>query len=275
MQINFWIKYGTILLSDFQTPRLDTELLISYILKKSRTWINVFDNFILNTKQVILLKKLLNRRLYGEPVAYIIHKKEFWSLSLLVSKDTLIPRPETEILVQHSLNRLHQQDDVLDLGTGCGAIALAIATEFTNCKIIGIDCIYDAIQIAKNNAYYLNIKNIKFFYSNWFSCIHKKFNLIVSNPPYLSNDEILYLSKELFFEPYVALFAKQYGLSEIKYIISHSKKYLFLNGWLLIEHSYKQNQIVYQLFKKNNFNNIKTYRDYLGYPRITVGQKIY
>ncbi|CAL4042389.1 Release factor glutamine methyltransferase [Buchnera aphidicola (Takecallis arundicolens)] len=274
MQINFWIEYGIRLLSYSKTPRLDTELFISYVLRKSRTWITIFDNFILNSDQIFLLKKLLYRRLCGEPVAYIICKKEFWSLSLLVSKDTLIPRSETEILVYHSLGRLKQGDYVLDLGTGCGAIALSIALENPNCTIFGIDCINNAIQISKKNADNFNIKNVKFFYSNWFSCLNRKFNLIVSNPPYLSYNEKSSLSRELFFEPDIALFSKQHGISEIKYIINHSKKYLFFNGWLLIEHGYKQSKIVYQLFKKNNFYNIKTYQDYLGYPRITVGQKI-
>lgn len=275
MKIDFWIEYGTRLLSYSETARLDTELFISHILRKSRTWIKVFDNFILNPDQIFLLKQLLYRRLYGEPVAYIICKKEFWSLSFLVSQDTLIPRPETEILVYHSLYRLNKADYVLDLGTGCGAIALSIAIENPNCTVFGIDCMNNAIQISKKNANKFNIKNVKFFYSNWFSCLKRKFNLIVSNPPYLSYNEISSLSRELFFEPDIALFSKQYGISDIKYIINHAKKYLFLYGWLLVEHGYKQSKIVYQLFKQNNFYNIKTYQDYLGHPRITVGQKIY
>lgn len=275
MYINFWIKYGIKFLSKVQNPTLDTELLISHVIKKSRTWIKIFDNYILNTTQIILLKKLLIRRLCGEPIAYIIQKKEFWSLSLYVSKYTLIPRPETEILVQHSLNRLHNEDCVLDLGTGCGAISLAIASEKPHCTVIGIDCLNEAIKIAKINAHNLYINNVSFYYSNWFSCIRKKFNLIISNPPYLSKYESFYLSEELFFEPYIALFANKNGISEIQYIIYNAKKHLLLKGWLLIEHGYKQSKIVSKLFKKNYFSNIQSYKDYLGYDRVTVGQKLY
>ncbi|QCI25925.1 peptide chain release factor N(5)-glutamine methyltransferase [Buchnera aphidicola] len=275
MNINFWIKYGVRFLSKVQTPTLDTELLISYVIQKSRTWINIFDNYILDYKQTVFLKKLLLRRLLGEPVAYIMHKKEFWSLSFYVSKYTLIPRPETEILVQNSLIRINHGDYVLDLGTGCGAISLAIAYEKPNCKVIGIDCVHQAVSIAKKNSKNLNITNVNFFYSNWFSCINQKFNLIVSNPPYLSKYEKFTLSKELFFEPPVALFSSNNGFSAIDYIINHSKKYLELQGWLLIEHGWKQKKLVYQLFQKSCFSNIYSYKDPLGYYRITVGQKLY
>lgn len=275
MKIKFWMEYGIKFLSKMQTPALDTELLISYITKKSRTWINIFDNYILSTKQIILFQKLLLRRAYGEPIAYIIQNKEFWSLSLSVSNYTLVPRPETEILVQNSLQYLNDGDCILDLGTGCGAISLAIAFENPSCTIIGTDCIYEAINISRYNARNLCIQNAYFFYSNWFSHINKKFNLIVSNPPYLSKDEKFYLSKTLSFEPRAALFAKKNGISEIKYIICHAKKYLLLKGWLLIEHGWQQGELVYKLFQKSFFNNIKVYKDYLGFYRVTAGQKLY
>ncbi|QCI27130.1 peptide chain release factor N(5)-glutamine methyltransferase [Buchnera aphidicola] len=275
MKIYSLIDYAVKILYNYDTPRLDAELLLSYVIKKTRTWINIFNNFELTNKQVVLFKKLLFRRLNGEPIAYIINKKEFWSLSFFVSKYTLIPRPETEILVYHALNLLNKKDFILDLGTGCGAISLSIAFEMLTCKVFGIDNNHQAIKIAKKNAKKLNIKNAYFFYSNWFSCIKEKFNLIVSNPPYLCKNEKFYISQELFFEPYNSLFAKKNGISEIEYIIHHSQKYLFVYGWLLIEHGWNQKNIVQKIFKKNNFYNIRSYKDYLGYNRITLGQKKY
>lgn len=275
MKISSLIDYAVKILYNYNTPRLDAELLLSYVIKKTRTWINIFNNYKLKNKQVVLFNKLLLRRLNGEPIAYIINQKEFWSLSFFVSKYIFIPRPETEILVYHALNLLNKKDVILDLGTGCGTISLSIAFEMLTCKVFGIDINYQAIKIAKKNAKKLNIKNAYFFYSNWFSNIKKKFNLIVSNPPYLGKNEKFYISQELFFEPYNSLFAKKNGISEIEYIIHHSQKYLFLYGWLLIEHGWNQKNIVQKIFKKNNFYNIKSYKDNLGYNRITLGQKKY
>ncbi|CAL4319560.1 peptide chain release factor N(5)-glutamine methyltransferase [Buchnera aphidicola] len=275
MKIFEWIKYAKKILLSTNTPRLDIEILLSYVLGKSKTWIYLFDDFTLNNKQIIYLKQLLFRRIHGEPIAYIIQKKEFWSLSFFISKDVLIPRPETEILVEEALCRISSNTSILDLGTGCGNISISIAHEHSNCNIVGVDCDSKAILIAKKNAKFLNCNNVSFFYSHWFSNIHQKFHMIVSNPPYLSHHETEMFSKDIFYEPYTALFSLKYGISDIEYIISNAKKYLFIQGWLLIEHGCNQVQQVTKLFRNNNFYNIQSYTDYSNIFRLTVGQKKY
>ncbi|CAL4319636.1 peptide chain release factor N(5)-glutamine methyltransferase [Buchnera aphidicola] len=274
MKISTWLKYSKKILSHLENPLLDSEVLLSHVIKKTRTWINIFDDYILNIYEIFLLKKLLIRRFYREPIAYIIKKKEFWSLSLIVTKDTLIPRPETEILVEQSLLRILKYDNVLDLGTGCGAVSLSIAFEERSCNVFGIDYNRKSIHIARKNAKNLNLKNVCFFFSNWFSTIQNKFNIIVSNPPYISIDEIYYLKRDVKFEPYFSLISKNFGMSSFEHIISHAPNYLLYGGWLLLEHSPWQKFKIMKLLKKNGFFNITTYKDYIGYDRVTVGQKL-
>jgi release factor glutamine methyltransferase len=170
------------------SARLDTELLLAHALNKDRTWLYTWPEKEIDQSAFELFKMFFERRLQGEPVAYIVGKKAFWSLDLLVNKTTLIPRPETELLVELALEKLPQQGKarVLDLGTGTGAIALAIAKERPDVQVLGVDFVPEAVVLAKENAKRNNVGNVEFLQSDWFSSVpYEKFDLIVSNPPYI------------------------------------------------------------------------------------------
>ncbi|ACL30544.1 peptide chain release factor N(5)-glutamine methyltransferase [Buchnera aphidicola str. APS (Acyrthosiphon pisum)] len=274
MNIKKWIKKSIQKLSHVDNPKFESELLLSYVTKHTRSFIISSDEIQLTEKQYKYLNHLIHRRSLGEPIAYIIKEKEFWSLSLCVSYDTLIPRPDTEILVERALSKIKSNSAcILDLGTGCGAIALALASINSNWNIIGIDKSENALAIARINASKLNFKNVTFFFSDWFLNIKKKFNIIVSNPPYVSKKEIKFFKKDIFFEPLSALISDNNGLSDIENIIKNSKHYLFYGGWLMIEHGWRQKVKVQYLFKKYNFHEIESYQDYGGNDRVTIGKK--
>ncbi|AAO26895.1 HemK [Buchnera aphidicola str. Bp (Baizongia pistaciae)] len=276
MKIKNWLKYASLKLKKTSSsPNLDAEILLSYVLKKCRTWIISNDFIKLTYDNLIDLNVLLQRRMNSEPISYLIHVKEFWSLPFLVSNSTLIPRPDTEILVEKALIYLKNLSNakVLDLGTGCGSIALALASERLDCKIIGIDCVKESISIASKNAKILKLKNVSFLHSIWFSKVDNMFDMIVSNPPYLSFSEMKNVDKEVLFEPFIALFSSENGLGAIRHIIKYSKKYLYSKAWLLVEHGWKQKDKVQSFFYKYSFININTYRDYCDSDRVTVGQK--
>ncbi|CAL4320456.1 Release factor glutamine methyltransferase [Buchnera aphidicola (Protaphis terricola)] len=274
MKIYQWLKKSIKILSYLDNPRYEAEILLSHVLKCTRSWIIAFDETEINELSQKKLNNFVYRRSIGEPMAYILGKKDFWSLSLSISKDTLIPRPDTEILVEKVLSKINKNKKyILDLGTGCGAIGLALASISPNFRIIAVDNSNKAIKIAKLNAFKLNLNNITFHYSNWFSNINKKFHIIVSNPPYISLKEIKLLKKNIFFEPLNALISKKNGLKDIELIIKQAKNFLFNQGWLFIEHGWKQKLKVQFLFKKYSFFNIKSYKDYSGNDRVTIGQK--
>lgn len=274
MNIHYWLKKAIKVLSHFDNPRYEAEILLSHVLKRTRISIIIDDTITLSKEQYKKLNNFVYRRSLGEPIAYIIGKKEFWSLSLCVSYTTLIPRPDTEILVEKVLSKTNKSlKYILDLGTGSGAIALALASICSNWEVTGVDNSNAALKIAKMNALKFNFKNVKFFYSDWFSHINKKFHIIVSNPPYIGIKEIKLLKKDLFYEPFNALISKKDGLLDIELIIKKSSQYLLDKGWLLIEHGWKQKLKVQYLFKKNNFFYIESFKDYGGNDRITLGQK--
>lgn len=273
MNIQNWIKYCIKKLCYSDNPQYEARLLLSYVTKYTYSFIMQADHIFLTKTQHKSLNHIIDRRSLGEPIAYIIKEKEFWSLSLRVSYDTLIPRPDTEILVEKALSKIHHNPAlILDLGTGCGAIALALASICPNWKIIGVDKSKKALKIARINALKLKFNNVSFHFSDWFSNINQKFNIIISNPPYISIKEIKFLKKDIFFEPFDALIANKNGLSEIKKIIKRSKDYLFFGGWLLIEHGWKQKLAVQYLFEKYDFCEIQSYQDYGGNDRVTIGK---
>ncbi|AEO08530.1 HemK protein [Buchnera aphidicola str. Ak (Acyrthosiphon kondoi)] len=275
MNIKRWIKKSINKLSYVDNPKYEAEFLLSYVSKKTRSFIISSDYIELTRKQYKYLNYLVYRRSLGEPIAYIIKEKEFWSLSLSVSYDTLIPRPDTEILVEQVLSKIEGNSTcILDLGTGCGAISLALASVCNDWNIIGVDKSEKAIAIAQINAVKLNFKNVSFFYSDWFSNINQQFNIIVSNPPYISKKEIRFFKKDIFFEPFDALISDSHGLSDIENIIKQAKNYLLYGGWLLIEHGWQQKLKVQYLFKKYHFFAIESYQDYGGNDRVTIGKKI-
>jgi len=208
-----------------------------------------------------------------QPVAYLTGQQEFWSLTLQVTPATLIPRPETEVLVEQALSRipLNQQLTLMDLGTGSGAIALAIAGQRPQCSVIAIDNVAETLMIARHNAHQLGIQNIQFVLSDWFSAIATvPVDLIVSNPPYIATqDPHLH---DIRYEPQWALIAGNDGLQALRHIISRAPAYLTSQGWLLVEHGYQQAQAVQTLFKQRGYTSITTYLDLAQNPRVTGGQ---
>ncbi|WP_343182635.1 peptide chain release factor N(5)-glutamine methyltransferase [Buchnera aphidicola] len=274
MYISDCLKHARRLLSGCKVAQLEAEILLSFVIKKSLVWIKLFDNYQLNEMHINLFNKLLNRRIYGEPIAYIIKNKEFWSLSFYISSLVFIPRPETELLVEKVIDFSCKKNCILDLGSGCGTISLSLAHDLPNCNILGVDNNDQAIFVSRKNLNRFKLKNVIFKKSNWFSKIKKKFHLIVSNPPYLSKIEYYTLYQGKFFEPYTAFVSGKNGISDIEHIIFYARKYLFNTGWLFIEHGWQQKNIVQQLFKINNYYNIQTYQDYFQYDRFTIGQYI-
>lgn len=233
------------------------------------------DEMLLNNVQYNLLEELLSRREQGEPIAYIIGNCEFWSLKLRVSPVTIIPRPDTECLVEKALELSLSQEyaKVLDLGTGTGAISLALAYERPLWMITGIDLLPTAIKLARYNAAILGLNNVQFYESNWFSSLEmRNYNLIVSNPPYVKSNDHHLLFGDVRYEPHIALVAGIDGLTCLTEIIKQASKYLISNGWLLIEHGSTQGAKVRELFTIAGFINITTSYDYAKLERVTQGQ---
>ncbi|WP_367681583.1 peptide chain release factor N(5)-glutamine methyltransferase [Buchnera aphidicola] len=276
MTVYEWLRYATEQLSSCGYYKLDAEVLLSFVIKKSKSWLIINENYRLNMEELKKINYLLKRRMLGEPIAYLLGEKEFWSLTFIVSKFVLIPRSDTEILVEHSLKKLTDTPSkILDLGTGCGSIALSLAAMRSDCDITGIDCMMESIYLAKYNANRLRINNVRFLYSNWFSVLGtEKFDIIVSNPPYVKLEDINFLEKDIFFEPFISLISSNNGLADIEHIIKYAKKHLNYLGWLLLEHSYDQKEEVQNIFKHYNFFEVSSYKDYSGNDRITIGRNI-
>lgn len=276
MNIKHWLATTVKYLHYSYNPKYDAEILLSFVIKKNISWLTAFDDTILTENELLKLKLLVKRRARGEPIAYILGKQEFWSLPISLSSDTFIPRADTESLVEIALLHLSSRPcTILELGTGSGAISLAIAHERPDCKIFAVDYIKKALIIAKYNAKKLKFNNIEFFYSNWFSALKNiSFDMIISNPPYISINDVHLLNKDLLFEPLTSLISNENGLGDIKKIIFNAKKFLNHYGYLFLEHGWKQASSVRNLLYKNQFKKIKTYKDYSGNNRITGGLNI-
>ena len=258
------------------TAQLDAEVLLGFVLQQTRTWLYTWLDRELNKSQLQQLEALLARRLRGEPVAYLTGQREFWSLLLDVSPNTLIPRPETELLVELSLELFEESSAerrILDLGTGAGAIALAIASERPNWRITGVDRVPEAVVLAQRNRQRLNLPHVEFLQSDWFESVDEAgFDLIVSNPPYIDALDPHLEQGDVRFEPRSALVADEDGLRDIKQIIADAPRYLAPQGWLLFEHGYQQADAVQQLFKSRGFSAVQSHQDLAGHARATLGQ---
>ncbi len=270
----------SVALKSCHVTRLEAELLLAHVLGVSRSYLRAWPEKTVAEKQKEAFETLISRRSNGEPVAYLIGHKEFWSLPLVVSNAVLIPRPETECLVELVLKTFsHDLHNIcaLDLGTGSGAIALALAVERPSWKIIGVDRSLTALEIARRNANTHQIANVEWRESNWFSCFKDerdkpRFDVIVSNPPYLApNDR--HLESLLRYEPKEALISWPDGLADLKKIISEASEYLAPKAWLFLEHAFDQGVIVRKVLKLAGFSSIKTYQDLANLSRVTVGQK--
>lgn len=258
-------------------PLLDCSLLLCHVLDCQRTYLLTWPEKLLTAEQAAQYSALLARREAGEPIAYILGQREFWSLPLKVSPSTLIPRPDTERLVEVALDKANGTDgDLLDLGTGTGAIALALASEFPKRHVVGVDYQQDAVRLALENAQQLNITNVEFRQSDWFKNLNKgtKFAVIVSNPPYIDEDDPHLAQGDVRFEPLTALVAPENGLADIQHIIKHAPAFLVQNGWLMFEHGFEQGQAVRDALNASGFMNVETQLDYAGLERVTLGQYV-
>lgn len=269
------LLYGVQLLTHESKARMDAEILLAFVLKTSRTFLHAHADDVLLDDDWERYQTLLNKRLQGSPIAYLTGVREFWSLPLTVSKATLIPRHETELLVELSLQFLAAQEEsrILDLGTGTGAIALALASENPLWQIDAVDISIDAINIAKQNAEHHHLRNVKFYVSNWFSDLPKhKYNIIISNPPYIAVDDPHLKCGDLRFEPINALISGRDGLDDLRHLIGQSPDYLSPEGILLVEHGYDQKVNVQSLFHQAGYHSIQTWKDLQGNDRATCGR---
>lgn len=259
--------------SQTTTPQLDADLLLMHALKKSRAQLYCILNETISTTHQQQCNELMKQRLKGKPIAYLVGSQSFWTMDLMVTEDTLIPRPETECLVEWILHHVPDHDNLLvaDLGTGTGAIAIALALEKKSWKIDATDQSPESLAIAKRNAEKHDAKNISFYVGDWCDALQKKnYNLIVSNPPYIAeNDAHL---KQLSFEPQSALVSGKAGLDALQKIVSQAKNFLVPGGYLVIEHGFDQAEKVMTLFEKAGLSDVKNHRDLSDVPRFVTGK---
>jgi release factor glutamine methyltransferase len=274
MIIRRWLQQAVVALCGGDSPKRDAEILLGFVTGKPRSWLIAFDDAELDAQQQEQLNALLARRVNGEPIAHLVGEREFWSLPLRVSDATLIPRPDTEVLVEQALAHLPlTATSLLDLGTGTGAIALALASERPGCQVIGCDRIAAAVELAQDNAQRLHIENARFILSNWFSDLPaQRFDLIVSNPPYIDAADEHLQQGDVRFEPLSALVADDQGLADLRFIIHTAPNWLHVGGWLLLEHGWQQGAAVRAIMTQHGYQAVSTVDDYGGNPRVTVGQ---
>ncbi len=254
---------------------LEAQLLLQHVLNVNRAWLIAHADDVLQANNHAAFEALLRRRLNGEPIAYILGLREFYGLDLMVTPDTLIPRPDTETLVEAALAKIvnNANQSIVDLGTGTGAIALAIARNRPQVSITAVDASMGALEIAQKNAQRLSIKNVEFLLSDWFENLtDQRFDVIVSNPPYIEENDVHLSQGDLRFEPMSALASGVDGLDDIRQIMSNCLVYLKPQGWLMLEHGYNQAAQVADLMADAGLTNIETIQDLGNNDRVTIGK---
>lgn len=273
MPIAKLIAFGQqFLLPHSDSSKLDTEILICFVIDKSPSFLLTWPEHKLSQDQAKHLAELLLRRFQGEPIAYIVNLREFWSLPLQVSPATLIPRPDTEVLVELVLTKhLDVSLQCLDLGTGTGAIALALASERASWQIEAVDFSHDAVALAKRNAKNLNLAQVNIYQSDWFNGVsdEQRFDIIVSNPPYIDEHDHHLNEGDVKYEPKSALVAADHGLADIKVIANHARNFLKPKGHLYIEHGFEQSHAVQTILADFAYSEIQTIKDYNDNDRVT------
>ncbi len=262
-------------LPDSPTARLDAELLLAAALGKPRSFLHTWPERIVSTEAAQAFDGYLQRRRTGEPVAYILGQQGFWNIDLEVATHTLIPRPETEMLVETALELLpgaiaHR---LLDLGTGTGAIALSLAKDRAQWTVTAVDRVEEAVALAERNRQRLHLDNARVLQSHWFSAVEgQRFDLILSNPPYIADSDPHLVQGDVRFEPSSALTSGADGLDDLRLIVSQAPAHLEPGGWLLLEHGYDQGAAVRDLLNQQGFEHIQTRRDLGDHERITFGR---
>jgi release factor glutamine methyltransferase len=253
--------------------RLEAEILMAFALDSPRSFLYANPELDLPSQRVETFRKLVQRRARGEPIAYITGSREFWSLSLRITPDVLVPRHETELLVEMALQKIPVAgtDRVADLGTGCGAIALAIASERLNCEIHATDLSLAAIQLATANAELLGISSIQFHTGSWCHPLTGRFDMIVSNPPYVAANDPHLQNGDCRFEPGLALSPGDDPAGAFREIADQSLEFIAPGGWLMFEHGTDQGADVRRILAASGYLGIETVRDLGGHERVTVG----
>ena len=273
MKVQELIQQAVNQLVSSESARLDAQLLLADVLGKDRTWLFTWPDAEVSEPDIRRFNEYLGRRIQGEPVAYILGKREFWGLQLQCNASTLIPRPETELLVELALQlSLPENPSVLDVGTGTGAIALALASERSHWQIQAVDFSAQAVELAISNKRQADIGNVHIYQSDWFEKVKGRFDLIVSNPPYIDPASHYPHQGDLRFEPRTALISRNEGMQDIAHITARVGDYLQADGWLLLEHGFDQQARVQACLKQTGFQNVRTRNDLAGLPRATLGQ---
>lgn len=259
------------------SPRLDAELLLEHVTGLPRTQFLAFPERQLPAQAGWSFQQLVKRRMQGEPIAYIRGHQEFWSLLFEVSPHVLIPRPETELIVERALAHLDAASEqrVLDLGTGSGAIALAIASERAQARVTAIDVSAEALALATRNAARLQTPHVRFVQSHWYAALRDaadRFDVIVSNPPYIAADDPDLHPLVRRYEPTAALIPGPSGVEAIKHIVTGAPQHLAAGGWLILEHGWKQSAYVRDLLVRAGFAHVRSHADLAGHERVTEGQ---
>jgi release factor glutamine methyltransferase len=259
---------------DQQVARLEARLLLQNLLSVSHAWLLAHESDMVDASIYHQFQQQLQRRLIGEPIAHILGHREFFGLDLKVTADTLIPRPDTEILVEVALHCIAESEPykVLDLGTGTGAIALAIASQRPYAVITAVDASIKALEVAHENAKRLGIQHVSFVQSDWFSKLgEQRFDLIISNPPYIAESDFHLKQGDLRFEPLSALASGEDGLNDIRQIVNQAAGHLNQQGSLHLEHGYDQAAQVAALMQSAGFSRISHTKDLAGITRVTSG----
>jgi release factor glutamine methyltransferase len=263
-----WAEY-TLVSSD--SALLDAQVLLAFVLGKQTIYLITWPERDLTAAQKMRFEGLIEQRVNGVPVAHLTGEREFWSLPLKVNNSTLIPRPDTEVLVELALTKSAPDARILDLGTGTGAIVLALASELPKATCVGVDFSHDAVALATENRDNLQLHNVQILQSNWFEKVEGQFNVIVSNPPYIDAADVHLKQGDVRFEPLSALVANEQGLSDIRHICEQAKFYLKPRGCLLFEHGFEQAKAVQTIMLENGFIDVATEKDYAKNDRVTFG----
>jgi len=281
---------------DSSSARIEVQCLLQAVLQVNRAWLLTHPEHILDAEQQTLYAALFEQRLHGEPLAYILGEREFYGLAFKVTPATLIPRPDTELLVELALQRIPKPLPasptppslplsgeewvrsvdvyrVLDLGTGSGAIALSIAHARPDIEVTAVDAAQEALEVARENAQRLNLGNVRLLRSDWFSTLAgERFDLIVSNPPYIADGDAHLAQGDLRFEPRTALASGADGLDDIRRIVAGAKEHLNAGGWLLFEHGYDQSERARMLLNAAGFTGVFSACDLAGIERVSGGR---
>ena len=267
------LSFGRTELSASASPDVDVQVLLCHVMQCQPSFLHIEPDYQLTEGQWQQFAELIARRKHGHPVAYLTGMRGFWSLDLEVNEATLIPRPDTELLVSLALGKLGPGMKMVDLGTGSGAIALALAAEKPDISIIATDYSMSALATAKQNAKQHQIDNVEFVQMSWLRGFNDaSFDLVVSNPPYIRAQDPHLRQGDVRFEPMSALISGADGLDDLRQIIAQSQRCLKTNGWLLVEHGYDQAEAVQQLLVQAGFDHVSSHQDFGGQDRAVMGQ---